>query len=99
MQHWGEHMQKHPKDALKVASVAMAAVVTGTVVKNPMVKRQVGVPGVGERLGGRRGARMRRARAGVYVCMCRGWQYAPDFMIHDAFFGPTGPDSASSGSG
>ncbi|TFJ87962.1 hypothetical protein NSK_000782 [Nannochloropsis salina CCMP1776] len=40
MQHWGEHMQKHPKDALKVASVAMAAMVTGTVVKNPMVKRQ-----------------------------------------------------------
>ncbi|EKU20792.1 hypothetical protein NGA_0608000 [Nannochloropsis gaditana CCMP526] len=44
MQHWGEHMQKHPKDALKVASVAMAAVVTGTVVKNPMVKRQDDVP-------------------------------------------------------
>jgi hypothetical protein len=35
-------MQKHPKDALKAATVAMAAVVTGSVVRNPMVKRQVG---------------------------------------------------------
>lgn len=69
MQHWGEHMQKHPKDALKVASVAMAAMVTGTVVKNPMVKRQVGVPGGGTRLGvdGERGC---DAPGQGYIYMC-----------------------------
>jgi len=45
-------MQKHPKDALKAATVAVAAVVTGSVIRNPMVKRQVGREG---REGGREG--------------------------------------------
>jgi len=42
-------MQKHPKDALKVASVAVAAALTTSVARTPMVKRQVG------REGGREG--------------------------------------------
>jgi len=50
-------MQKHPKDALKAATVAVAAVVTGSVVRNPMVKRQVGREGREGREGGREGGR------------------------------------------
>lgn len=40
VQEWGGHMQKHPKDALKVASVAVAAALTTSVARTPMVKRQ-----------------------------------------------------------